>query len=157
MVPVSAGLMTVLDPLRHGDHESAGGSFLRVTGLGSLPDDGTPRRFEIIAEQVDAWNRFPNVAVGAVYLRKAGPNKVEALNVTCPHAGCPVEFKPKNRGYLCPCHDSQFNIDGSLVAGARSPSPRSLDALEVEVRDGSEVWVKFQKFEPGKAEKIPVA
>ena len=156
LVPVGAGLLTVLDPLRR----SGGGNsaaFLRVAALGSLPDDGTPRRFEIIADQVDAWNRLPNVAIGAVYLRKTGANKVEALNVTCPHAGCPVEFKTGARNFLCPCHDSQFNLDGSLVAGARSPSSRGLDALEVEVRDGSEVWVKFQNFEAGKSTKVPVA
>jgi Rieske Fe-S protein len=156
LVPVGAGLLTVLDPLRR-TGGSAATAFLRVASLGSLPDDGTPRRFEIIADQVDAWNRFPNVAIGAVYLRKTGAGKVEALNVTCPHAGCPVEFKAGPRNYLCPCHDSQFNLDGTLVAGARSPSPRAMDALEVEIREGSEVWVRFQNFEAGKATKVPVA
>ncbi len=155
LVPVGAGLMTVLDPLRR----SAGGAsvFLRVTTLGSLPEDGSPRRFEIVAERVDAWNRFPNVAVGAVYLRRLGPDQVQAVNVVCPHAGCPVEYKPGGKSFLCPCHDSRFNLDGSLVAGSHSPSPRGLDGLEVEVRDGAEVWVKFQNFEAGKAEKIPLA
>jgi menaquinol-cytochrome c reductase iron-sulfur subunit len=156
IVPVGAGLMTIIDPLRRhaGSGESA---FLRVTSLALLPDDGSPRRFEIIAERIDAWNRFPNVAVGAVYLRRVGADKVEALNVTCPHAGCPVEFKPSGKHFLCPCHDSLFNLDGTLVAGARSPSPRGLDGLEVELRDGTEVWVKFQNFEAGKSEKVPVA
>ena len=88
---------------------------------------------------------------------KTGADKVEALNVTCPHAGCPVEFKAGPRNFLCPCHDSRFNLDGSLVAGARSPSPRAMDALEVEIREGSEVWVRFQNFEAGKASKVPVA
>ncbi len=114
------------------------------------------RRFEVLAGRVDAWNRFPNVAVGAVYLRRVAADKVEAINVICPHAGCPVDYRPGGKGYLCPCHDSQFNFDGTLVAGARSPSPRGLDALEVEVREGSEIWVKFQNFEAGKAEKVPV-
>jgi menaquinol-cytochrome c reductase iron-sulfur subunit len=155
IVPVGAGLMTVLDPLRR---EGGGATaFLRVASLASLPEDGTPRRFEIIAERVDAWNRFPNVAIGAVYLRRGAGDKVEALNVTCPHAGCPVEFKADGKLFLCPCHDSLFNLDGTLVAGARSPSPRALDALDVEVRAGGEVWVKFQNFEAGKAAKIPVA
>jgi hypothetical protein len=31
-----------------------------------------------------------------------------------------------------------------------------LDALDVELR-GNEVWVKFQNFEAGRREKIPVA
>lgn len=155
LVPVGVGLVTVMDPLRRGGEGEA--AFLRVTTLGSLPEDGTPRRFEIIAEQVDAWNKFPNVAIGAVYLRRLAGGKVEALHVTCPHAGCPVEFKPATRDFLCPCHDSRFNLDGSLTVGARSPSPRGLDSLEVDVRDGTEVWVRFQNFESGKSEKIPVA
>jgi len=155
LVPVTAGLMTVMDPLRRG--AATGHSFQRVANLSSLPDDGTPRRFEIIAGRVDAWNRFPNVAVGAIFLRRVGPDKVEALNVICPHAGCPVEFKPATKNFLCPCHDSQFNLDGSLVAGARSPSPRALDALEVELRAGLDVYVKFQNFEAGKSHKVPVA
>ena len=36
----------------------------------------------------------------------------------------------------------------------KSISPRDLDALEVEIRDGTEVWVKFEKFQDGTAQKI---
>lgn len=152
-VPLLAGLYTVLDPLRR---KSGAGGPVFVTTLGALPQDGVPRRFQIIADRADAWNKFPNVPVGAVYLRRTGESKVEALNVTCPHAGCPVEYRPALQAFLCPCHDSKFQLDGAL-ADTRSPSPRALDSLEVEVRHGSEVWVKFQNFEAGKAEKIPLA
>jgi hypothetical protein len=31
-----------------------------------------------------------------------------------------------------------------------------MDSLDVEIR-GSEVWVKFQNFEAGRRDKIPVA
>ena len=110
----------------------------------------------IIADRADVWNKYPSVPVGAVYLRRVGGQKVEALNVTCPHAGCPVEFKPASGSYLCPCHDSAFKLDGSL-ANDSSPSPRGMDVLEVEVRHGAEVWVKFQNFEAGTARKIPLA
>jgi Rieske Fe-S protein len=147
-------LITVLDPLRH---KSAAGEFVLVTTLGALPEDGTPRRFEIVADRVDAWNKFPRVPVGAVYLRRVAGDGVQAFNVTCPHAGCPVEFKTGTGSFLCPCHDSKFNLDGTLVAGARSPSPRALDSLKAEVRNGAEIWVKFQNFEAGKSKMIPLA
>lgn len=152
-VPLLAGLATVLDPLRR---KAAGGAPVFVTTLNALPADGTPQRFQIIAAREDAWNKYPNAPVGAVYLRRGAGNQVEALNVTCPHAGCPVEFKADTRSFLCPCHDSTFKLDGSL-ASAKSPSPRGLDSLEAEVRNGTEVWVKFQNFEAGKAAKIPLA
>lgn len=152
-VPLLAGLATLLDPLRR---KAGSGGPVFVTTLSALPEDGEPRRFQIIADRSDVWNKYPSVPVGAVYLRRVGNAKVEALNVTCPHAGCPVEFKPARGFYLCPCHDSLFKLDGTL-ASESSPSPRGMDLLEVEVRHGAEVWVRFQNFEAGKAKKIPLA
>jgi menaquinol-cytochrome c reductase iron-sulfur subunit len=151
LVPVGAGLVTIFDPLRR---RSASSGPVLVTTLNALPNDGKPRRFQVIADREDAWNKFPQVPVGAVYLRRVEETKVEALNVTCPHAGCPVEFKDVS--FLCPCHDSKFKLDGTL-ADPNSPSPRGLDTLAVEIRNGTEVWVTFQNFEAGKAKKIPLA
>jgi Rieske Fe-S protein len=150
-VPLLAGLATLTDPLRR-KAGSSGPAF--VTTLDALPADGTPRRFAIIADRSDAWNKYPNVPIGAVYLRRLEGDKVVALNVTCPHAGCPVEYRAGANLFLCPCHDSRFDLDGHL-ASINSPSQRGMDALEVEVRNGA-VWVKFQNFEAGKAAKIPL-
>jgi menaquinol-cytochrome c reductase iron-sulfur subunit len=155
LVPLGAGLLTFLDPLRRKAGAAGGGGFVQVTSLSALAEDGSPRRFPIIASREDAWNKFPQVPIGAVYLRRT-PQGVDALNVTCPHAGCPVEFKPATNSYLCPCHDSKFHLNGTL-ADRRSPSPRSMDALEVEVRNQTEVWVRFRGFEAGKARKVPLA
>lgn len=152
-VPLLAGLATLCDPLRR---KAAVGGPAFVTTLDALPADGTPRRFAIIADRSDAWNRYPNVPIGAVYLRRVAGDKVQALNVTCPHAGCPIEYRPGAGLFLCPCHDSKFDVDGRL-ASIHSPSQRNMDSLDVEVRNGAEVWVKFQNFEAGKAEKIPLA
>ncbi|HVY70044.1 MAG TPA: Rieske (2Fe-2S) protein, partial [Verrucomicrobiae bacterium] len=103
----------------------------------------------------DAWNKFTNVPVGAVYLRRVGEKTVEAFNVVCPHAGCFVDFMPERKSYLCPCHNSTFGLDGK-IQDAKSPSPRGLDSLEVELRDGGEIWVRFQNYQAGHHEKIPV-
>jgi len=151
--PIAAGLFFLSDPVRR----SAGGSagFVRVTSLAALPDDGQPRKFAVISDRSDAWNRFPNTPIGAIYLRKTGPAKVEALNIICPHAGCAVDFRPSEGAYHCPCHNSTFALNGA-IANANSPSARPLDSLEVEIRNGLEVWVKFMNFHAGKAEKIPV-
>lgn len=153
LVPAGAGLVTLFDPLRR---RSLSGGPVLVTTLNALPNDGKPRRFQIIADREDAWNKFPQVPIGAVYLRRVDETKVEALNVTCPHAGCPVEFKEDTQSFLCPCHDSKFKLDGAL-ADPNSPSPRGLDTLAVEIRNSSEVWVTFQNFEAGKTRKIPLA
>lgn len=153
LVPAGAGLVTLLDPLRR---KARAGSLLRVTALTALPDDGSPRQFPVVADREDAWNRFPQTRVGAVYLRKTGPKEVQAINVVCPHAGCFVNYQPDQSQYLCPCHNSSFTLDGK-IKDPSSPSPRALDTLEVKVGDDGGVWVKFENYRAGVREKIVVS
>lgn len=152
VIPPLAGVFVFFDPLRR--KTDAGGA-VRVANLNSLPENGEPRKFPVLATRVDAWNRTPNVPIGAVYLQRLPGNQVRALNVVCPHAGCFVDFKAERKNFHCPCHNSSFAVDGKIL-DPKSPSPRPLDTLEVEIRNGSEVWVKFQNFRAGVHEKIPV-
>jgi menaquinol-cytochrome c reductase iron-sulfur subunit len=152
IVPFAAGLAVWLDPARR--KAVAGGQLVRVATLQALPDDGIPRKFSVIASRVDAWNKSPESAIGAVYLWREKGGKPRAFNVVCPHAGCFVDYVAERSSYLCPCHNSTFALTGS-INDPGSPSPRGLDELEVEVRNASEVWVKFQNFRAGVAEKIP--
>ncbi len=151
--PAGAGFYFFCDPLRR---KTQSGGAVRVTSLEALPADGLPRKFTVVANQEDAWNKFPHMPVGAVYLRRLGEQKVQALNVACPHAGCFVDFNPEGGAYLCPCHQSSFDLEGA-VKDPRSPSPRRLDSLAVEIRNGSEIWVQFRNFVAGQKEQIPIA
>lgn len=152
VIPPVAGLLVFFDPLRR-QSESTGAVF--VAALNSLPENGEPRKFPVLATRVDAWNRTPNVPVGAVYLQRFKNGTVRAFNVVCPHAGCFVDYRPAAGNYHCPCHDSSFALDGRVL-DPKSPSPRALDELPVEIRDGTEIWVTFQNFRPGVHQKIPV-
>ena len=152
LVPLASGLAVFLDPLRR---KAEPGGFIQVASLNALPEDGVPRKFAVLADQTDAWNRAVAVPVGAVYLRRLPGNHVEALNVVCPHAGCFVDYVAAKDGYLCPCHNSPFALDGR-IADPKSPSPRGLDELTVEIRNDSEIWVRFQNFRAGVKQKIPV-
>lgn len=152
LVAPIAGLLVAFDPLRR---KSAKGAAVRVASLDALPANGEPRKFPILATKVDAWNRSPNVPIGAVYLQRFGNGEVRALNVVCPHAGCFVDFRADKNHYHCPCHNSSFATDGTVL-DPKSPSPRPLDKLEVEIRDGTEIWVTFQNFQAGVHQKIPV-
>jgi len=153
LLPVASGLAVFFDPLRR---KASTTDPVRVTTLDALPADGVPRKFSVVADREDAWNRFGNVPVGAVYLRRTSDKTVEALNVVCPHAGGFVDYSGSNNCFICPLHNSKFALDGK-ISDPTSPSPRAMDTLEVEIRDGKEVWVKFQNYQAGKAEKIPVA
>jgi len=160
LTPLAAGTAAFLNPLRQ---KGQAGKPQRLASLDTLPADGTPVKTTVLMDQVDAWNRVPNQPVGAVYLRRVG-EKVEAFNVVCPHAGCSVEYKEdvdpptgqKVKKFFCPCHVASFDLSGHRT-DATSPSPRDLDQLAVEIRNGSEVWVQFQNFQVGISKKEPTA
>ncbi|MGA2059601.1 MAG: Rieske 2Fe-2S domain-containing protein [Thermoguttaceae bacterium] len=152
LTPAAVGIIAFLNPLKQ---KSRAGGFIRVTNLDALPEDGSPQKFPVIADRTDAWNFFPNVPVGAVYLRRAGKDRVEALQVVCPHAGCSIGIEAAGNGkkYFCPCHAASFDLAGKRL-DADSPSPRAMDSLETEIRNNNEVWVKFQNFITGAANKM---
>ncbi len=153
LVPAGAGLTVLLDPLRQ---KAAQRGMMFITSIDSLPKDGRPKKFAIVTGRTDAWSKFPNVPIGAIYLRRIGEKTVTAINVVCPHAGCFVDYRTEQKDFFCPCHNSSFALDGK-ISDAKSPSPRGLDDLEVEIRNEKEVWVRFQNFHTGRAEKTPVA
>ena len=156
--PLTVGLIAVADPLMK---EGAGGLFVRLTVLEALPADGVPRPFKVVADKVDAWTTFKDVPLGMVYLSRSEDGAVQAFNASCPHAGCAVEYRnteDQGKHYYCPCHDSSFNLEGA-ISSAKTKALRGLDSLEVDQEKlaGGEVWVKFEKFKAGIAEKISVS
>jgi Rieske Fe-S protein len=148
-VPMASGLVAWLDPL---SKASGSGDWIQVASLSSVPADGTPVRVTVVTGKSDAWTRESAVPVGVVYLRRAAPSQVVALHSVCPHAGCFVDYQTDRRAFFCPCHDSTFAVDGS-INDPRSPSPRAMDTLLVEVR-GEVVWLRFQNFRSGIPTKV---
>lgn len=153
--PAAVGIATFLNPLRKSvrDQQRPSGSndegYFRVAPFDGLTS--VPQAFKIIADRKDAWNVYPKEAIGAVFLQKVSDSEVRAFNVSCPHAGCSVDYR--NQAYHCPCHNSSFEMDGACHP--KSPSPRPLDSLDCKVVDGV-VFVKFQNFKAGVAEKKAV-
>ena len=159
IVPATAGVLAFFSPVRRrgGQNHDTGAAavgkpFIRVTSLGAVPDDGKPHRFPVIADRVDAWTIERNVPIGSVYLRRSG-EQVVAYNTRCPHLGCAVDARVDGT-FACPCHNSSFNVDGTLVPG--SVSARGLDELEVDPKGiaKGEVKVRYLEFETGRADKV---
>lgn len=51
----------------------------------------------------------------AIYKDDAG--KVTALNPTCTHAGCIVQFNHAEQSWDCPCHGGRFDTSGKVLNG----------------------------------------
>lgn len=169
--PFAAGLLAFLDPLRGKRRRTPleevsrvdDKGFIRVANLDGVPPGAKPELFQVVSERTDAWTYFPEERVGSIYLQRtkdgaATPEQsLLCFNSQCPHAGCAVDYVADKDAYFCPCHNSTFSLTGERSAD--SPSARDLDRLEIDVRKdetGKDViWVKFENFRTGTAERIP--
>jgi menaquinol-cytochrome c reductase iron-sulfur subunit len=171
-IPASLGGLFFLDPILRRQKSSGGsqpGAAARKDENGyirldvtreAVPQDGTPVSVTVFDDIEDAWNRFPNVPVGSIWLRKVGDGPILAFNSICPHLGCSVNYRRAENDFFCPCHTSAFALDGKK---SNEVPPRDMDALEVAMRTGgkddpagSEIWVKFQNFRRATSERIPI-
>lgn len=48
------------------------------------------------------------------------------LSKKCPHQGCNVDWNPKKKKFICPCHQSTFDYKGNLLKG---PSTSGLEKV----------------------------
>ena len=70
----------------------------------------------------------------------------------CTHLGCtPNWFEAEGR-FKCPCHGSNFNKDGDVIAG---PAPRPLWRCAIKVADDGQLFIDKARLEnrPGLREK----
>lgn len=62
----------------------------------------------------------------------ADPSKYFALGSTCPHKQCDVDWKSDSKMFVCPCHASKFNPDGSVATG---PATEALPLFEAKIEE----------------------
>jgi len=61
-------------------------------------------------------------------------NSLIAVNPTCPHKDCTVEWNADQAAFLCPCHDAKFALDGKVLA---QPAKSPLATYPVKVEQGT--------------------
>ncbi len=59
---------------------------------------------------------------------------VNVLYKICTHLGCIYPWSDAAGIFACPCHGSQFQLNGDYIAG---PAPRALDKFKFEVLDAA--------------------
>lgn len=62
------------------------------------------------------------------------PEGVTALYKVCTHLGCLYNWNSQESKFICPCHGSQFQANGTYIQG---PAPRSLDRFVVQAVDAN--------------------
>jgi cytochrome b6-f complex iron-sulfur subunit len=105
---------------------------------------GQPNRFRIGRPE-----DFPSGARIAIDTKRVcivrEGSKVAAISTTCTHLGCIVT--PSGTGFQCPCHGSQFDVDGNVTGG---PAPKALSWYQVTLTPSGELEVdKDNEIETG--------
>jgi cytochrome b6-f complex iron-sulfur subunit len=67
---------------------------------------------------------------------------IAALYKVCTHLGCIYPWSAAQNRFACPCHGSQFALNGDYLAG---PAPRSLDRFAFEILDAAGAVVAESK------------
>ncbi|MGB8698027.1 MAG: ubiquinol-cytochrome c reductase iron-sulfur subunit [Thermosynechococcaceae cyanobacterium] len=68
----------------------------------------------------------------------ANTTKLIAVNSTCTHKGCAVDWKTGENTFVCPCHNSKFKPDGGVAQG---PAEQPLTKFVVKA-EGDSILVK---------------
>ena len=72
-------------------------------------------------------NRFTFIPEKNIFILRER-RSVRALSATCTHLGCVIQAD--DQGFLCPCHGSRYDKDGSVLYG---PAPHNLTWLKVSM------------------------
>ncbi len=58
--------------------------------------------------------------------------RLKVFSRVCPHLGCKVKLDAVNQRFVCPCHGSQFQLNGVFIKG---PAGKNLKALPFSQTD----------------------
>jgi nitrite reductase/ring-hydroxylating ferredoxin subunit len=92
--------------------------------------------------------RYPRESDTAILVRARDGNYY-AYEQKCTHLTCPVYYSKTDDRLECPCHEGGFDVHtGNVLYG---PPPRPLGVIEIETREGGEIWAVGRRSIEGHA------
>lgn len=76
-------------------------------------------------------NKNQTVSFFGEYIVIHKNNKSHVLSSKCSHLGCTIN-KTENDKLLCPCHGSEYDLDGKVLKG---PAYKNLETISAEIID----------------------
>ncbi|MFM8321327.1 MAG: ubiquinol-cytochrome c reductase iron-sulfur subunit [Chloroflexota bacterium] len=89
----------------------------------------------ITAGKVDDFppGSVTHIGNGRFYLSRLADGGFLALYQRCTHLGCSVPWDQAAGKFICPCHSSQFDVQGAVL---NAPAPRPLDLFSITIENG---------------------
>lgn len=69
-----------------------------------------------------------------VLVIKDSEGELKAVNPTCTHQGCIVDWSADENQFICPCHNAKYAPDGEVLA---KPAPSSLSTYQLQEDNGN--------------------
>lgn len=79
-------------------------------------------------------NSVTHIPNGRFYIVRTPEGGFLAVYQRCTHLGCSVPWDSTTQKFICPCHNSQFDMQGSVE---NPPAPRALDLFPVIIEDSA--------------------
>lgn len=92
---------------------------------------GVPTGFPYSRRIKDGW--VESTQSGVAYVVTHDGQEVKVFSNLCTHLNCRVTWNEARQGFLCPCHDGLFGINGEVLSG---PLPRPLDQFQTKIENG---------------------
>lgn len=104
---------------------------------GDISDIEVDTPYQVRFEQVviDGWKVRNQQSSAWVILD--GQRSITAFSPLCTHLGCAYRWELQKEVFACPCHGSNFNLRGEVVAG---PASRPLDRYMTKLED-KRLWL----------------
>jgi menaquinol-cytochrome c reductase iron-sulfur subunit len=115
--------------------------WVEATDLNRL-DTGVPEEVVFRRQRVDGW-KVSSEKTSAWVIKKSD-TEVVAFAPQCTQLGCAYRWEERKKTFLCPCHTSNFDIDGKVIDG---PAPRPLDRYQVRIEGQKLLLGSIQKSE----------
>ncbi|WP_161636314.1 QcrA and Rieske domain-containing protein [Saccharicrinis fermentans] len=110
-------------------------AFFIIKGGVSKVEQANAKKELFNAGKVDSFhkNKTYPFSTGHFFLRRFEDGGFLAMSVKCTHLGCVVNSNLETGGFNCPCHRSQFNRFGEVLA---APATRPLDIFPIVIKNG---------------------
>ncbi|HEX4227609.1 MAG TPA: Rieske (2Fe-2S) protein [Bryobacteraceae bacterium] len=107
------------------------------TDAGDVSDirKGVPSQVRFERAVVDGWETRNEESSAWVILDNR--RNITAFSPLCTHLGCAYRWQSERKLFTCPCHGSEFNVRGDVIAG---PASRPLDRYSTKV-EGNRLWL----------------
>jgi cytochrome b6-f complex iron-sulfur subunit len=89
----------------------------------------------ITVGKVDAFppNSVTHITNARCYIARLPDGGFLAIYQRCTHLGCTVPWDATAQKFICPCHSSEFDMQGTVK---NPPAPRPLDLFAVSIVNG---------------------